>query len=296
MKTQEFDYLQAFERNRGWLKDEEQEKLRKACVAIAGIGGVGGYQAQALARLGVGKFKIVDPDVFEITNINRQIGAAMHTLGQPKVQVIRDMILSINPEVEVQALNQPLTSSNADSFLEDCDLVIDGIDFFEQDAKFLLFKKSYEKKIPALTSCPLGFGASLTVFSPVGMTYENYFDLKEGMSDQEKRMALLFGLSPDPLCLSYLDKKSIDLENHRAASVVPGLMLVGALSAAEAVKVITGKANVTYCPNIFQIDLLTQRVSKKNYPWGMKSPWQRFKKRMNANLIASLKNKKQDKG
>ncbi len=287
MKSNGFTYDQAFERNLGWLTANEQTKLRNSCVAIAGLGGAGGFQAQILARLGVGRFKIADLDSFELTNINRQIGASVETLGQPKVPVIRDMILAINPEAEVEIFQEGITATSINQFLESVDLVLDGIDFFAQKTKLLLFQKSYEKHLRVITSCPLGFGASVIIFSPDGMKYEDYFDLKPGMTEKEMRIAGTLGLSPNPLCFPYMDKQALDLKGQRASSVVPGLALVAAFSGTEAVKILTEKYPVRYCPYVFQIDLLTQRMKRKYYPLGMKSPLQRFKKWLFLKLMNS---------
>ncbi|MBI1977864.1 MAG: ThiF family adenylyltransferase [Candidatus Omnitrophica bacterium] len=297
MKSQEFIYEQAFDRNIGWLTTEEQAKLRRSCVAIAGLGGAGGFQAQVLARLGVGRFKIADLDTFELTNINRQIGASIETLGRAKTPIIRDMIFAINPEAQVESFNEGINPKSIDSFLESADLALDGIDFFAQNTKLLLFRKCYEKGIPAITSCPLGFGASLLAFSPKGMKYEDYFDLRDGMSEKEMRMTCTPGLAPSALCLPYMDKQALDLKGQRTSSVVPGLMLVAALSGTEAVKILTGKRSVRYAPHVYEIDLLTQRVRKKYYPMGMKSPLQRIKrwlylKLMNTQLYYLLRPRK----
>ena len=216
MKSNDFSYEQAFERNLGWLTVQEQEKLHGSCVAIAGLGGAGGFQAQVLARLGVGRFKIADLDTFELTNINRQIGASVETLGQSKVPVIRDMILAINPQAEVEIFQEGITANTIDRFLQSVNLALDGIDFFAQNTKLLFFKKCYEKRVPVITSCPLGFGASVMIFSPDGMKYEDYFDFKAGMSEKEMRIASTLGLSPSPLCFSYMDKKALDLNGQRA--------------------------------------------------------------------------------
>ncbi|MCM8775303.1 MAG: ThiF family adenylyltransferase [Candidatus Omnitrophica bacterium] len=278
MDADSFNYEQAFERNTGWLTESEQQKLRASCVAIAGLGGAGGYQAQALVRLGVGQFKIADADTFELTNFNRQLGATVETLGRSKVEVVREMILAINPGAQVESYPQGINGQNIDTFLQSADLVIDAIDFFEQDSKLLLFRKSYEKHLVALTCCPLGFGASLIVFSPDGMKYEDYFGFREGMDEKEIRLTSTFGLSPSPLCLKYMDPKAFSLASKRAASVCPALMLVGAITATEAVKILLGKYRVHYCPTVYQIDLLTQQVSRKYFQWGMKSPWLRLKR------------------
>ena len=285
MTTQSYIYEKAFDRNIGWLTPEEQSKLRTSCVAIAGVGGAGGFQAQVLARLGVGKFKIADPDRFEMSNINRQIGASISTLGQSKTEVIRRMILDINPEADVQIFPEGISSENIREFLSCCDLVVDGIDFFALELKLLLFETSYQMKLTAITSCPLGFGASLIIFSPEGMKYDEYFDIKDGMNESDKRMALTYGLSPSPLCLKYMGKQALQVKNTRSASVSPGLTLVGALTGTEAVKILTKKWPATACPYIFQMDMMTSQVRKKYFPMGMRSPWQRFKKWIIKNFI-----------
>src|SRR5437762_11146275 len=82
-----FDYETAFRRNRGFVSSEEQQRLRRARVAVAGLGGTGGAQVQALARTGIGAFTLADPDTFELVNFNRQLGAFMHTLGRNKTDV-----------------------------------------------------------------------------------------------------------------------------------------------------------------------------------------------------------------
>ena len=285
MKTQIFQYEQAFDRNLGWLSAEEQSKLRQSCVAIAGVGGTGGFQAQALARLGVGRFKIADPDRFEITNFNRQLGATVPALDRPKVEVIEKMILDINPEADVQLYREGISPENADAFLEGADFAVDGIDFFEWKTRQLLFESCYRIKIPVLTCCPIGFGAALMIFSPDGMKYSDYFAIQKGMSEKDIQMSFIFGLAPWPFALQYRGPKTIDFESGRASSLVGDLMLVGAITAAEAVKVLTGKGRVYYCPHVFQVDLFTQQLKKKYMPWGMKNPWRQLKMKLIRRLL-----------
>ena len=85
------------------LKQGGLEKLQNAKVAIFGIGGVGGYVAEALARSGVGSLDLIDNDEVSVTNINRQIIALHSTIGQPKVDVMKERILDINPNCKVRA-------------------------------------------------------------------------------------------------------------------------------------------------------------------------------------------------
>src|SRR3954469_17451172 len=96
-----FSYAAAFDRNIGWLTDWEQLTLRTKRVAIAGMGGVGGFHLLTLARLGIGAFSIADFDRFEAANFNRQIGATIASLGRPKAEVLDEMAHDINPEVRI---------------------------------------------------------------------------------------------------------------------------------------------------------------------------------------------------
>jgi molybdopterin/thiamine biosynthesis adenylyltransferase len=93
----QFDYAEAFSRNIGWTTAEEQRVLARSRIAIAGLGGVGGSHLLTLARLGVGNFNIADFDSFEIQNFNRQVGATLSHLGEPKVDVLRRLAFDINP-------------------------------------------------------------------------------------------------------------------------------------------------------------------------------------------------------
>src|SRR5688572_27053803 len=93
-----WSYEEAFCRNLGLISREEQQKLRNSRVAIAGMGGVGGVHLLTLARLGIEKFTIADPDEFELANFNRQAGANIETLGQSKAGIMAAQARLINPE------------------------------------------------------------------------------------------------------------------------------------------------------------------------------------------------------
>ena len=92
-----------YTRTRMLLGSEEVDRLQNASVLLFGVGGVGGFTCEALARAGVGRIHIVDKDVVDITNINRQIIATHDTVGRPKVEVMKERILSINPAAAVEA-------------------------------------------------------------------------------------------------------------------------------------------------------------------------------------------------
>src|SRR4051812_4826332 len=121
-----FSFLAAFDRNIGWLTEWEQLALKAKRVAIAGMGGVGGFHLLTLARLGIGEFNIADFDSFEIANFNRQVGATIDTIGRPKVDVLAEMALAINPEIKLSRFEKGVKEQDIDAFLARADLFIDG--------------------------------------------------------------------------------------------------------------------------------------------------------------------------
>lgn len=151
-----------FSRTELLIGQEGLEKLRKSKVCIFGLGGVGSYTAEALARVGVGSLKLIDFDEICLTNINRQLHALHSTLGQAKVDVMKQRLLDINPQLEIEGFKSFYTSDDADFFLSDhLDYVVDAIDTVK--SKVSLAKECYERKIPFI-SC-MGAGNRLDALS-----------------------------------------------------------------------------------------------------------------------------------
>ena len=118
-----------FERTELLLGIEEMKKLQNSEVAVFGIGGVGSFSAEALVRSGLGKIVLVDYDIIDITNINRQIHATIKTVGLSKVEVMKERLLDINPDLEIKVFNEKYTEETKDLLLSsDYDYVIDAID------------------------------------------------------------------------------------------------------------------------------------------------------------------------
>ena len=107
--AEQFDYNSTFHVNSGIFSADEQDILRNARVTIAGIGGIGGTIAIILARSGITNFTLFDPDKYEESNSNRQIGCFVDTLGRYKSEVIKGKILRINPEADVEAYTRKLS-------------------------------------------------------------------------------------------------------------------------------------------------------------------------------------------
>ena len=140
-----------FQRTRLLLGDDGFAKLQKAHVAVFGLGGVGSYAAESLARSGVGEMTIVDFDTVNPTNINRQNIALESTVGLPKSQAMADRIKQINPECKLNVINKFYEEANSDEILtSDYTVVIDAIDTFNSKMKLLI--DCYDKKIPIFSA------------------------------------------------------------------------------------------------------------------------------------------------
>ena len=124
-----------FQRLEPLLGAEGMERIAGLRVIVFGIGGVGSWCAESLVRSGVRQLTIVDPDVVCPSNVNRQLMATMETLGRPKVEALRERLLSINPEASVTALQQAYCEQTAASFnLDGYDYVVDAIDSLKDKA------------------------------------------------------------------------------------------------------------------------------------------------------------------
>ena len=193
--NQPFDYSHAFSRNIGWVTREEQQALRQKRIAIAGMGGVGGVHLLTLARLGVGAFSIADFDEFELGNFNRQAGAFISTLGRPKVEVLAEMALDINPELDIRLIRGPVAEDNVAHFLDGVDLYVDGLDYFVFDARYAVFDRCERLGIPSVIAGPMGMSVALINLLPGRMSFDAYFGLKD-QSPDEQAIRFLVGLAP----------------------------------------------------------------------------------------------------
>lgn len=147
--------LTQFSRTELLFGKEAMDKLAGSKVAVFGIGGVGGYVCEALVRSGVGAFDLIDDDKVCLTNLNRQIIATGSTVGKYKTDVMRDRMLDINPNVEVEVHKCFFLPENADDFPWDSyDYVVDAVDTVT--AKIALVMKCKEKNIPIISSMGAG--------------------------------------------------------------------------------------------------------------------------------------------
>ncbi len=273
-----WSYAEAFSRNRGLIAESEQARLRQACVAIAGVGGVGGGHALTLARQGVGRFRLADPDRFSVANFNRQAGATLSSLGVNKAAEVRRLILEINPEAEVTLFEEGVTEQNVDRFLEGVGVVLDGLDFFAIEARRTLYAAARVKGLWTLTAGPIGWSAASLSFDPRGMSFETYFGLTPKLSREEQIIAFAVALTPATTHLRYTDLSQVQIDKGIGPSAGLACVLCNAVISMDALAILLGRRPPRAAPRYAQLDLY-RRIWKTGRLWfGNRGPLQLLKR------------------
>lgn len=271
----DFDYDAAFARNLGWVTETEQRSLRGKCVAIAGLGGVGGAHLLTLVRLGIGRFRLAEFDRFELVNFNRQTGASVSALGRSKLDVMCAMARDINPGLELTCFPDGVTEGNVDEFLRGADLFVDGLDFFAFAARELVFARCAAAGVPATTVAPLGMGAALLNFLPGRMSFADYFGFHD-CREEEKPLRFLLGLAPAALHRRYLvDPSFVDLNAQRGPSTAMACQLCAGVAGTEALKILLKRRRVVAAPRGIHFDAYRNLLVRTWQPWGYRGPVRR---------------------
>ena len=178
-----------FSRTALLLGDDGVQRLAKARVAVFGIGGVGGYAVEALARSGIGALDLVDHDTVSLSNINRQIIATHDTLGKLKVEVAKERIHAINPDCHVRTFPVFFLPDTADTFdFSQYDYVVDAIDTVT--AKLLLAEKTYAAGIPLISAMGTGNKLDPTAFEVTDINKTTFCPLARIMRKELKKRGI----------------------------------------------------------------------------------------------------------
>lgn len=153
-----------YARNLGSITREEQHRLSCSRVCIVGCGGLGGFLAECLGRLGVGHLTVVDGDRFEITNLNRQLLSAEDNLGLSKAEEAKKRLARINPSVHVTAVTEYLTRENAALLLQGHDLVLDALDSIPD--RLMLQRSCAQLRLPLVHGAVEGWFGQVTTVLP----------------------------------------------------------------------------------------------------------------------------------
>lgn len=163
-----------YQRNRKTISTAEQLTLFTSRVAVVGCGGLGGYVIEELARLGVGTLVVIDPDVFEEHNLNRQLLSSVSNLGKAKTEAAKARIAEINPAVSVVDFHQAFTIDNGEKILDDCNVVVDCLD--SMDVRYELSTICARKKISLVHGAIAGWYGYITTQKPGDELLENFYE------------------------------------------------------------------------------------------------------------------------
>ncbi len=237
--------MDEFSRTRMILGEEAMETLAKSRVAVFGVGGVGGYAVEALVRSGVGAIDIFDNDTVNITNLNRQIIATHDTIGQNKVDVMKDRALSINPRLKINAHNCFFMPENADNYdFAAYDYIIDAVDTVT--AKLEIIVRAERSGVPVISCMGAGNKLDPTQFEVTDIYKTSVCPLARVMRRELKNRGI------NKLKVVYSKEKPIaphDAEDGREenpdrrsipASIAFVPSVAGLIAAGEVIKDLTG--------------------------------------------------------
>lgn len=221
--------MKQFIRTETLIGKDNLEKLVHSHVAVFGVGGVGGYVCEALARSGVSHITIIDKDVVSESNINRQIIATYDTLGMSKVEVMKKRILSINPSCIVDAIEMfylPEVSHLID--FSKFDYVVDAVDTVT--AKLLIVEKCYEAKIPVISSMGTGNKLDPTKFKIADINQTSICPLAKVMRYELRQRGI------SHLKCLYSTEEAIKTGDRTPASIAFVPSVAGLIIASEVIK------------------------------------------------------------
>lgn len=162
--------MERYQRNMHTLTPEENEALRKRGAVVVGCGGLGGYVAEMLGRLGVGCLTVIDGDCFDESNLNRQILADTSNLDKPKAMVAKERMNLVNPEIKVNAVIEQLSKDNALSLVKGHDVAVDALDNI--GSRLILAEACKELQIPLVHGAIAGWYGQVATILPGEKTME----------------------------------------------------------------------------------------------------------------------------
>lgn len=229
-----------FERERWLIGDEALERLGRSRVALFGVGGVGSYAAEALARSGVGHIELIDNDVVSITNINRQLCALTSTVGRPKVSVVAERLRDINPRIEVIERQEFFLPESADSFdFSSYDYVIDAIDTVA--GKIAIIERATAAGVPFISCMGTGNKLDPTAFRIADITKTAVCPLARVMRRELKQR----GISHARVVYSEENARSSAGVDERGRPLPASIAFVpsvaGLIAASDAIKTLIAK-------------------------------------------------------
>ena len=227
---------EAFSRTEALIGADAVQRLAKSRVAVFGVGGVGGFICEALARAGVGQLDIFDMDTVSVSNLNRQIVALHSTVSRPKVEVMKERILDINPDCKVSAFQVFYLPENAHEFdLSVYDYIADAVDTVV--AKLEIAERSYKLGIPVISAMGAGNKTDPTLFEVADINDTSVCPLARVMRRELKTR----GVKKYKVVYSKEEPKKSGVTDPESGKAIPGSLsfvpsAMGLLMAGEIIK------------------------------------------------------------
>ncbi|HJV47518.1 MAG TPA: ThiF family adenylyltransferase [Bacillota bacterium] len=269
-------YWELVKKNIGVYSTEEQQRLKEAKVIIFGLGGVGGVQAILSARMGIGHITGVDPDEFEISNMNRQMLASTSVLGKPKAKVAEDTVKDIHPYISTRFVQTDVDEHNVADLIQGHDVVIEAVD--DMPSRVIIHRTARELGIPSvgMSGSPPNRGF-VSSFLPNGAHYEDILNLphkglkltdetmRNQIADIKKERAWHSVQQGAPR------EWAEDFCEGKAGWIITPVraMLLATFSFHEAVQILTGRSPMAQAPRAILINLDSEQpVQVKTAPEG----------------------------
>lgn len=222
--------MERYLRNQDAISEVEQASLALNRVLVLGCGGLGGMVIECLARIGVGHLRVVDGDLFEASNLNRQLLCSTMNLGRPKTLAAKQRVMAVNPLVVVDAAQADLTAENALELLADCDVAVDCLDNIP--ARLVLQQAAKTTCIPVVHGAVAGWFGRICVIQP----------------------------GEDLLNVLYPEAEEAQGEEQQTGTLSFTAALTASWQAAETVKLLLGKPGLS--GEILEVDLLNGSASR----------------------------------
>ncbi|HEY5210012.1 MAG TPA: ThiF family adenylyltransferase [Stellaceae bacterium] len=268
--TDPFDRNILFCRMIGLLTQQQLDSLADKCVAVAGAGGVGFTHAESIVRQGIGRIKISDFDIFGAENMGRQFGCTTLTVGREKADVLQERLMAINPALKIERFGA-LTADNVAPFLDGADFVCDAVDYFHIGPHRMLHREARNRGIPSMLTAPQGYGCTAHLWDPAHMSFDEYFDLNDSMSEQDQLDNWGLGLGATHMYRHYLAARNLDMENKSGSVISSVCLLSSAVIAAVCLRRLLGQPiYFKPLPYMYHLDLVMGRFEELHIPDGVR--------------------------
>lgn len=229
-------YNQMISRQKEVFTDNEQQKLKNTPIVVVGCGGLGGTVIEQLVRAGFENLTIIDQDVFDKTNLNRQIRSNLDTIGKSKVETTKNEMLKINPNLNITSYDTTITPDNISEIFEGNDIVIDAVD--NVYTRVMISREAYNQNMAFVHCAVETTVGQLTVTTKDTPSYEELFKLKSiGKSLEESKDYLL----------------SLSTKKPQVLGSTPAIF--GALEVNETIKYILNDENTIIAPKVLLWDI-----------------------------------------